>query len=120
MVDFAPSARGPAAAVRRGTASLRFALSAPLLLLVWIYRRMVSPVLPPSCRYYPSCSKYAEEALRAKGPVLGTWLAVRRLLRCHPWSAGGFDFVPGSQPGTASPSMETGSLPVGASAQRNA
>jgi putative membrane protein insertion efficiency factor len=70
-------------------------VSAPLLVLIWIYRRFVSPALPAACRYYPSCSQYAEEAVRTHGPLFGTWLAVRRLLRCHPWAAGGPDPVPG-------------------------
>ena len=69
-------------------------LSLPLLAIVWIYRRFVSPVLPPACRYYPSCSHYAAEAVRVHGPIVGPWLAVRRLLRCHPWAAGGPDPVP--------------------------
>ena len=67
----------------------------PLLLaLLWIYRRLVSPVLPPACRYYPSCSQYAADAVRIHGAVFGTWLALRRLLRCHPWAPGGPDPVP--------------------------
>lgn len=69
-------------------------LSLPLLALLWIYRRFVSPALPPACRYYPSCSQYAEEALRLHGPVTGLWLALWRLLRCHPFAAGGPDPVP--------------------------
>ena len=70
------------------------ALALPLLALVWIYRRLISPALPPACRYHPSCSRYAEEALSTHGPFFGTWLAVRRLLRCHPWAAGGPDPIP--------------------------
>ena len=66
----------------------------PLLAVLWIYRRFVSPVLPPACRFHPSCSLYAAEAIVAHGPIRGTWLAVRRLLRCHPWNAGGPDPVP--------------------------
>jgi len=69
-------------------------LAAPLLVIIWIYRRFVSPALPPTCRYYPSCSQYAEEAVRIHGPLVGPWLALRRLLRCHPWAAGGPDPVP--------------------------
>ena len=93
---------------------LRFALSLPLLVLLWIYRRLISPVLPPACRYYPSCSQYAEEAVRSHGPLRGPWLALRRLLRCHPWAAGGFDPVP------PLPSVAAGSRRTGASAQRTA
>jgi uncharacterized protein len=69
-------------------------LALPLLALIFVYRKLVSPVLPPACRYYPSCSQYAEEAVRLHGPLLGPWLALRRLLRCHPWAIGGPDPVP--------------------------
>ena len=51
-------------------------------------------MFPPSCRFYPSCSAYAITALERFGPVKGTWLTVRRLLRCHPWNPGGVDHVP--------------------------
>jgi putative membrane protein insertion efficiency factor len=66
----------------------------PLLALLWVYRTFVSPALPPACRYHPSCSRYAAEAIAVHGPIRGTWLAARRLLRCHPWSPGGPDPVP--------------------------
>lgn len=66
----------------------------PLEALVVLYRTLVSPLLPPSCRYYPSCSTYALTALRRFGPLVGTALAVRRLAHCHPWSDGGVDHVP--------------------------
>ena len=65
-----------------------------LMLLVRAYQLVVSPLLGPRCRFYPSCSAYAVEALRVHGAVRGTWLAVRRLLRCHPWNPGGVDHVP--------------------------
>ncbi len=58
------------------------------------YRRWVSPALPARCRFYPSCSAYAQEALARHGAARGTALAVRRLLRCHPFHPGGFDPVP--------------------------
>ena len=58
------------------------------------YQVLVSPLLGPRCRFYPSCSSYAVEAIRRHGPVRGTWLALRRLLRCHPWNPGGPDPVP--------------------------
>jgi putative membrane protein insertion efficiency factor len=61
---------------------------------IWVYRRVVSPLMPRTCRYYPSCSAYAEEAVRTHGAVRGLWLAVRRLARCHPWTPGGVDHVP--------------------------
>jgi uncharacterized protein len=65
-----------------------------LIGLVQGYRLAVSPVLAPSCRYWPSCSEYAIEALRRHGAGRGSWLTAKRLCRCHPWSAGGVDEVP--------------------------
>jgi putative membrane protein insertion efficiency factor len=65
-----------------------------LLLLVRVYRRLVSPMLPPSCRFYPSCSAYAEGALLRHGAAKGAWLTARRLARCHPLHPGGIDPVP--------------------------
>ena len=58
------------------------------------YQIIVSPMLPPSCRFTPSCSQYALEAVRRYGALRGSWLAVRRLTRCHPFHPGGFDPVP--------------------------
>ena len=80
----------------RTAAAARWAAASawPLLALLWIYRRFVSPVLPPACRYHPSCSQYAVEAVVAHGPIRGAWMALRRLARCHPWAAGGPDPVP--------------------------
>ncbi len=65
-----------------------------LLFLVGLYRRFVSPALPPACRFYPSCSAYAEGALRRPGAAKGVWLTARRLARCHPFHPGGIDPVP--------------------------
>ena len=62
--------------------------------LVRGYQLIISPLLPPSCRFMPSCSQYALEAIMRHGAVRGTWLAVRRLVRCHPFHPGGFDPVP--------------------------
>jgi putative membrane protein insertion efficiency factor len=62
--------------------------------LIRLYQLLVSPALPPSCRYYPSCSHYAAEAIGRHGPVRGSALAMRRLLRCHPWGGSGYDPVP--------------------------
>ena len=59
-----------------------------------LYQLTLSPVLGTNCRYYPSCSAYAAEAVRLHGPLRGGWLALRRILRCHPWSEGGVDPVP--------------------------
>ncbi|HSH44387.1 MAG TPA: membrane protein insertion efficiency factor YidD [Longimicrobiales bacterium] len=65
-----------------------------LVMLIGFYRRAVSPMLPPSCRYTPTCSAYAEEAIRRHGAWRGSGLAARRLLRCHPWGGSGYDPVP--------------------------
>lgn len=65
-----------------------------LVLLVRAYQLLVSPLLGPRCRFYPSCSAYAVEALKVHGALRGTWLAVRRVGRCHPWNPGGVDTVP--------------------------
>ena len=65
-----------------------------MLLPVRLYRRLLSPVLPQVCRFHPSCSKYALEALTTHGPFKGGWLAARRLSRCHPFHPGGLDPVP--------------------------
>ncbi|HEY0939015.1 MAG TPA: membrane protein insertion efficiency factor YidD [Steroidobacter sp.] len=58
------------------------------------YRYLLSPMLGPTCRFYPSCSCYAEQALQQHGALRGSYLTVRRLLRCHPWHEGGYDPVP--------------------------
>ncbi len=65
-----------------------------LLLLVQFYRSCISPLTPPSCRYYPTCSAYAMEAIERYGARRGAWMALRRILRCHPFHAGGYDPVP--------------------------
>ncbi len=65
-----------------------------LLLLIGGYRRWISPALPPACRFTPTCSAYAAEAIERYGAAKGTWLAVRRLLRCHPFGGSGYDPVP--------------------------
>ena len=65
-----------------------------VLLPVHFYRKFISPLLPPTCRFYPSCSAYAVEALQVHGAVRGSWLTLGRLLRCAPWHPGGVDLVP--------------------------
>lgn len=75
---------------RPGSAAARL-----LIVLLTGYRRFVSPLLGPRCRFYPSCSAYALEAVQVHGALRGSWLAVRRLSRCHPFHPGGLDPVPG-------------------------
>lgn len=66
----------------------------PLIWFIRLYQRLISPMRPPTCRYYPSCSAYALTSLTRFGVLRGGWLAARRLGRCHPWSDGGVDHVP--------------------------
>ena len=66
----------------------------PAVVLIKFYQVCISPFTPPSCRFTPTCSQYAIEALRKHGPLRGLWLAMRRLLRCHPWGGSGYDPVP--------------------------
>jgi len=65
-----------------------------LIALIAGYKRFISPLLPRACRFYPSCSSYAAEAIERHGPARGLILAVRRILRCHPFHPGGYDPVP--------------------------
>ena len=67
-----------------------------ILWLIRQYQKSISPMLAPRCRFHPSCSQYAVEAIRYKGVWRGTWFALWRLLRCHPWHPGGYDPVPGT------------------------
>ena len=68
-------------------------LSKLLMFCIQAYRRLLSPVLPPSCRFHPTCSAYALEAIRRYGPFKGSYLSLLRLLKCHPWHPGGYDPV---------------------------
>ena len=65
-----------------------------LLFLIRVYRRTISRVTPPSCRFYPSCSEYGYQAIGKYGALKGGWLAIRRVSRCHPFQQGGYDPVP--------------------------
>lgn len=69
-------------------------LSKLLLLPIYFYRYSISPMLPPSCRYSPSCSEYAVEAIKKYGPGKGLILTLKRIARCHPWGGHGYDPVP--------------------------
>ena len=72
-------------------------LAWPLLGLVWIYRLLISPWLGNNCRFSPSCSQYTLDALRLHGAFRGSWLAAKRIGRCHPWGDSGYDPVPEKQ-----------------------
>ena len=74
--------------------SLGRLLALPMLGLVWLYRLAISPWLGNNCRYEPSCSEYAMDALRIHGAFRGSWLAAKRIGRCHPWGGSGYDPVP--------------------------
>jgi uncharacterized protein len=69
-------------------------LNALLRGVIRAYQLVLSPLLPAGCRYWPSCSYYAAEAIAVHGTARGSWLALRRLLRCHPWGGSGYDPVP--------------------------
>ena len=73
---------------------LRKLLSFPFLALIKIYQIAISPLFPPSCRFYPTCSAYSYQAISKYGPFKGSYLALKRILRCHPRNPGGFDPVP--------------------------
>jgi putative membrane protein insertion efficiency factor len=68
-------------------------LSRPMIAGIRAYQWLLRPLFPPACRFHPSCSNYAVESIQRHGGWRGSWLAARRLLRCHPWNAGGFDPV---------------------------
>ena len=77
-----------------------------LLAAVRFYQRAISPAFPPRCRFEPSCSAYAAEAIQVHGAGRGSWLALRRLAKCAPWHPGGVDLVP-AHPGTAEPARSS-------------
>ena len=70
-------------------------LSYILKALITVYKYVISPLLGPKCRYLPTCSSYMMEAIDIHGPFYGSWLGVKRILRCHPWGGKGYDPVPG-------------------------
>ena len=65
-----------------------------LMSIIKIYQKVISPLTPPSCRFYPTCSHYGLEAIETHGAMKGSWLAIRRISKCHPFHEGGFDPVP--------------------------
>lgn len=65
-----------------------------MLALIWVYQHMISPLKPATCRYTPTCSTYAVQAINKYGPFKGGWLALKRIGRCHPWGSNGYDPVP--------------------------
>lgn len=69
-------------------------LSKILIIPIYFYKYSISPMLPPSCRFTPTCSEYAIEAIKKHGPLKGLWLATKRLSKCHPWGGKGYDPVP--------------------------
>ncbi len=75
-------------------ALLKKILALPLILLIYIYKFVISPLTPASCRHIPSCSEYALQALKMHGALRGSWMAVKRISSCHPWGSGGIDPVP--------------------------
>ncbi len=75
-------------------AAIKRILSFPFIVLVRFYQICISPLKPATCRFTPTCSAYAIEALRKYGPIKGIWLAAKRIIRCHPWGGSGYDPVP--------------------------
>lgn len=87
-----------------------------LLAVIGFYSRAISPALPPRCRFHPTCSAYAAEAIERHGAARGCWLAVRRILKCAPWHPGGVDLVPAPQ-GRGTDGQDHSSSPAAAPAQ---
>ncbi|MBC7560268.1 MAG: membrane protein insertion efficiency factor YidD [Dermatophilaceae bacterium] len=93
--------------------SVRAVVAAPVIWLIRGYQLVWSPMRPPTCRFYPSCSAYALTALERFGLLRGSWLAARRLLRCHPWNPGGVDHVPHPGPEHSSEQPSSADLTAG-------
>lgn len=80
--------------IHKAAATVRQMAVWTLCLPILFYQRCVSPFTPPACRFTPTCSEYARQALVKHGPLKGPWLAIRRILRCNPWGGSGYDPVP--------------------------
>jgi putative membrane protein insertion efficiency factor len=89
-----PSSRELSISDRRADVTHPAVIAGALILLIRAYRLLLAPAFPSACRFAPSCSRYAAEALERHGAARGAVLAVRRVVRCHPWHAGGNDPVP--------------------------
>ena len=61
---------------------------------IWLYQKLISPFFPSTCRFNPTCSQYAIDAIKLKGPFVGFWLALKRISKCHPWGGTGYDPLP--------------------------
>ncbi len=72
---------------------MKYLLMAP----IWLYRKLISPIKPPTCRFYPTCSAYAYEAIATHGALRGGFYALKRICKCHPLHPGGVDYVPGRE-----------------------
>jgi putative membrane protein insertion efficiency factor len=83
-------------------------MQALILCLLRVYRVAISPMIGPRCRYYPTCSEYAQTAVERHGTARGAWLAIRRLARCHPWHPGGVDLVPEDDEARSGPVVRSG------------
>ena len=73
--------------------TLKALLSIPFLVMIGVYKYIISPLTLPSCRHTPSCSQYASEAIREWGALEGSWISVKRIMKCHPWGSSGYDPV---------------------------
>ena len=80
--------------IQRTTHAVSHAIAQCFLALIWVYQKCISPWLGANCRYNPTCSAYACQAIRKYGPFRGSWLAMKRIARCHPGHPGGYDPVP--------------------------